>query len=103
MNYVYFIQHGFGSIKIAVSNDPEERCKNLQTGNQKKLRVVAQFPFKSRKEALQVEKDLHKVFEFARLEGEWFHKKILSKFKSRAKLFPNKFNGGPINKYDKLH
>lgn len=101
MTYVYFIQHGYGSIKIGVSDNPEERCKQLQTGNQKKLRVICKFPFERRRTALDLERELHEKFKEHRLEGEWFRKSILRKFKNRAVLFPNVFNGGMVNDYDK--
>lgn len=91
IHYVYMIQKGYGSIKIGVSNNPEFRLKQLQTGNHGSLYLIAKFPFESRKEAESMEKDLHVKFQSYRLEGEWFKKGILRLFKSRSKLFPNIF------------
>ena len=98
--FVYLIQHGYGGIKIGVSKDPKKRCKQLQTGNQKKLRVIATFSFKSKSEALIVEELLHRKFAQYRMNGEWFRKSILRKFKDRKSLFPKIFNSGMINDYD---
>ena len=89
--YVYFIQKGYGSVKIGVAKNPEARLKILQTGNHGELHLIAKLPFKSRPEAYTMEKELHKRFEKFKLTGEWFRKRILKEFKHRAKIFPQIF------------
>ena len=103
--YVYFIQKGYGSIKIGVSDNPEKRLKQLQTGNHGSLFIIAKFPFETRREALSLEYDLHKMFKNDKINGEWFKKSILRKFKDRSKIFPNIFRplskGECLNSYHK--
>lgn len=77
MTYVYFIQCGFGSVKIGVSDDPDERCATLQTGSQKPLRVIARFPMQNKAEAYAMERALHERLAPWRMKGEWFRKAIL--------------------------
>ena len=103
VTYVYFIQKGYGSIKIGVADDPDGRLKQLQTGNHGELFVIAKFPFQSREEALSMEKELHGKFSNDRMSGEWFHKRILRKFKDRSKIFPNIFNGNVNGKFNSYH
>ncbi len=81
MTYLYFIQRGCGSIKIGVSDDPESRCQQLQTGAEKALRVIAKFPMDSRAAAFSVEKQLHAKYAHLRMSGEWFKRRILKEMK----------------------
>ena len=89
--YVYLIQKGYGSIKIGVAKNPESRLKVLQTGNHGELFLIAKFPCTCRTEAYALESDLHKRFARFRLNGEWFKKIILRKFRHRAEVFPDIF------------
>lgn len=75
--YVYFIQQGFGAIKIGVSGDPDSRCIAMQTGTSKTLRVIARIPFTNRDEAFSMEKELHEKYIHLRLKGEWFKRGLL--------------------------
>lgn len=100
--YVYLIQKGYGSIKIGVSNNPEKRCQELQTGNHGSLFLIAKFPFSNRFEAMAMEKELHLKFNDYRLNGEWFKKGILRRFQKRSELLPHIFkeqNSGKFNSY----
>jgi predicted GIY-YIG superfamily endonuclease len=81
ISYVYLIQRGYGAIKIGVSDNPESRLKQLQTGAQERLRLIAKFPSNSRTEAFNLEKDLHDKLAHHRLKGEWFHRRILREMK----------------------
>lgn len=83
--YVYFIQQGFGGIKIGVSENPEARCAHLQTATPKKLRVIAKFVFDSRAQAFGMERDLHAEYAHLRMKGEWFRRAILREMKIRGK------------------
>lgn len=97
MTYVYFIQKGYGSVKIGVADDPERRLRELQTGNHGALHLIAKLPCPSRAAAFAMERELHERFQSDRLNGEWFHKRILRKFKDRATMFPQIFCSGVMN------
>jgi len=67
-SYVYFVQNLFtGNIKIGRSMYPETRFKELQTGNDCKLSLMAFC-----EEYYHKESKLHKQFSNYRLNGEWF-------------------------------
>lgn len=83
--YVYFIQQGYGNIKIGVSHDPQARCAQMQTGSAKVLRVLIQFPFESRAEAFAMEKSLHAAYAHLRVNGEWFKRALLRELKVRGR------------------
>ena len=108
ISYVYFIQRGYGAIKIGVSYNPEARCKCLQTADYKILHVIAKFPMSSRKEAFNMEKELHeKFFKYRLKNGEWFKKGIINEFQNKTELLPYMFDsdGNKISRYgpDKLN
>jgi hypothetical protein len=65
--WVYLIDDGGWAYKIGHARNPEKRLALLQTGTVEKLRVVAVIEG-SRK----LERDLHDLFGFCRLRGEWF-------------------------------
>jgi predicted GIY-YIG superfamily endonuclease len=85
MTYVYFIQQGYGSIKIGVSDDPEIRLKQMQTGTSRILRIIAKFPFANRTEAFNMEKQLHVEYAYLRTTGEWFKRRLLHDLKAGSK------------------
>ncbi len=66
---VYFIQDGpGGAIKIGVTaGSPQVRLSALQTGNPRRLELLASIPGSSREEAA-----LHERFAALRIQGEWF-------------------------------
>ncbi|WP_167546801.1 GIY-YIG nuclease family protein [Stieleria maiorica] len=69
--YTYFIQAGLcGDIKIGISNDPEGRRRQLQTGNSERLVILAVLPGDH-------ESYFHQKFRRHRLEGEWFQGDIV--------------------------
>lgn len=71
--YVYFIQSGpDGPVKIGLSNKPERRINQLQTGNPDELVMRHVIPG-----SLEVEQRLHQRFEPARIRGEWFGREYL--------------------------
>jgi len=86
MTYVYFIQQGYGAIKIGVSDDPDKRCSDMQTGSSKRLRVVARIPMEDRRQAMNLEKELHAAFSSLRIRGEWFNRRIIRNGKMK-KMF----------------
>ena len=91
--FVYFIQRGYGAVKIGVSKNPESRCKQLQTGNFKTLHVIAKLPCKSRAAAMTLEKTLHRRYNRFRLNnGEWFKKGVLRAIGDRREIMPQIFD-----------
>jgi hypothetical protein len=66
--FVYFIQHGdYGPVKIGVAADPEQRRRELQTGNPEQLAIRATVPG-----GRTLEVDLHRRFKDWHIQGEWF-------------------------------
>lgn len=85
--YVYLIQRGHGSVKIGVAKDPEQRCRNLQTANHRKLRVIVAIPCVSQSAAYRLERDLHARLARYRLgTGEWFRKSVIRALRSEFAL-----------------
>ena len=76
--YVYFIQQGGGGnqpIKIGISDDPDRRLVDLQTGNPTVLKIQLAIPFESRDQAFRAERTFHRTATFGRHKshsGEWF-------------------------------
>jgi hypothetical protein len=70
---VYFFQNGdFPQVKIGWTKDrPEERMKQLQTGNPNKLYLIGLYPTDKK----EMEKILHDRFKKYRIDpcGEWFY------------------------------
>ena len=62
--YVYIIQSGKtkkSPVKIGMSDDPEKRIKQLQTGNPQVLRIIISIKCNSRKRAFELERTLHRM------------------------------------------
>jgi len=73
---VYVIRNtGTGSVKIGVSRDPAERLKQLQTGSDAQLELVA---VKRTANAFAEEAALHRKHGERRLCGEWFSSETFS-------------------------
>lgn len=69
--YVYAIQNTTtGNIKIGISRNPEQRLKQLQTGNDCTLKLVA---YKKAKNKFKDETTLHYNYSSAHVRGEWFN------------------------------
>ena len=87
--YIYFIQDGEGgNIKIGFSGNPNERIKQLQTGNGKVF-----IPLLIQEGNEKNEDSYHEMFKEHHLHGEWFkpHDSILlfinsQKIKGETKL-----------------
>ena len=84
--YVYFIQAGYGAIKVGMAKNPEKRLADMQVSSSKPLRIVAKFPMPDRERARCLEKELHGLFADERIRGEWFNRRIVRKGRMR-KLF----------------
>jgi hypothetical protein len=68
--YVYAIKESeTGRIKLGISKDPEERLKQLQTGNSQKLELVA---YRKAENRYKDESATHLANAACRVRGEWF-------------------------------
>ena len=78
---LYIIRCGKTQLfKIGISNNPESRCKQLQTGNPENLKVYFQFEINNNKysniEASQIECTIHrflKEYNKKHVLNEWFN------------------------------
>ena len=70
-NYVYIIECQ-GKLKIGKSQNPEQRLKELNTGNPNKLRLIHCEKFASQKASSEAEAMMHYYFEAEKIRGEWF-------------------------------
>ncbi len=88
--YVYIIENIYlHDTKIGISNNPEKRIKQLQTGSSRQLVIRHTIKFNTRNEATRVENALHKKYSKYRLTGEWFeidYKKVLKYIEEKLKL-----------------
>jgi predicted GIY-YIG superfamily endonuclease len=68
--YVYLISDSNTyNYKIGISNNPEKRIKELQTGNENKLKIIHKVLCENYK---NVETALHNQYSFLEINGEWF-------------------------------
>ena len=68
--YVYAIRNTTtGNIKLGISRDPHERVKQLQTGNDCKLELVA---YKRAENRFEDEVSIHRHASPYHIHGEWF-------------------------------
>lgn len=75
--YVYFIQAGYGAIKVGMAKNPRQRLADMQVCTHKPLRLLAQFRMPDRQSARTLELELHRLFERERIRGEWFNRRIV--------------------------
>lgn len=76
---IYFIYekpevptHDILEFKIGESNDPVSRCKNLQTGNKRKLNIYKTIFCGTKPAAQALEATIHERYAHRRISGEWF-------------------------------
>ena len=67
--FIYFIENKKMYTKIGITSDIDKRMKELQTGNPFKLLVKYIFYDVN---ALNLEKEFHKIFENKKIRNEWF-------------------------------
>lgn len=69
--YVYAIRNTTtGNVKLGISRNPEKRLKQLQTGNDCTLELVA---YRKAENSFQDESALHHAHSAAHIRGEWFN------------------------------
>ena len=72
--YVYAIRNATtGNIKLGISRDPKERLKQLQTGNDCPLELVA---YKKAENRFEDEVSIHRHASANHVRGEWFDENV---------------------------
>ena len=71
MYCVYFLSNGV-NVKVGYSGDVEQRRKSLQGINKCELRLIHLCDGMSKKQAISLEAECHKVLNEHALGGEWF-------------------------------
>lgn len=90
--FLYVIRDTTSNVcKIGISNNPKNRKSSLQTSNPNKLKIS--LVFDTQKNAVKVERSLHKFFRKHRKHGEWFENvsndEIIKCLGDRAKQIEN--------------
>ena len=67
-SHVQFVE----AFKIGESDNPTQRCKTLQTGNMRPLKIYRCIECQSKKHAQKIESMLHRKFSKRRILNEWF-------------------------------
>lgn len=75
MKKLYIIGSDDGPFKIGISQTPEKRLKQLQTGNSNILKIQYQEEI-SFDNPFEFEKILHFNLKFKKLKGEWFNETL---------------------------
>jgi len=75
---VYFARtKSSGAVKIGVSKEPEQRVKELQTGNPMEIEVILTTTPPEGHTALEWEQGLQKLCQSYKMNGEWFEEKVI--------------------------
>lgn len=86
--FIYMMRCG-DFLKIGISDDPERRIKDMQTGNPIEIKMLDKIKLKSRENAMTLEVGIHEHLKSLGLHvrGEWFerHAKAVNCF-NRVKL-----------------
>jgi hypothetical protein len=69
MRYVYLIRGNDGRYKIGIAKNPNQRIKQLQTGNSDRLELIDVYQSEN---ASKIESALHFQYNHVRQHGEWF-------------------------------
>jgi hypothetical protein len=90
-SYVYAIYEDTDipkHVKIGKALDVADRLDGLQTGNPNKLKIAAVIECKSEQHAYAIESDLHRIYSYLHIRGEWFkwHPDILNQFKDSVNV-----------------
>lgn len=71
MNYIYVIGGTEKPYKIGITNNPERRLKNLQTGHPYELKIHYKEEIPESQVRL-IEQTIHKTIKHKQTKGEWF-------------------------------
>lgn len=70
--YLYVMDDSPYGRKIGISNDPENRLKQIKSHNPRDIEVIYKYECDERSHALSLEKKLHKKFNKKNIRNEWF-------------------------------
>jgi predicted GIY-YIG superfamily endonuclease len=70
--YVYLIGTEPGNKKIGIASKPNQRLRQIQTGNPEKLEIFFTHRVSSKELAKSIESAAHRDLAKFRLKGEWF-------------------------------
>ena len=80
MSFVYVIGRMYGDFKsmgaptkIGVSDNPWSRLRTIQTSCPFGIYIYHYYRFRSKEEAFDTERIVHKVLNKDRIQGEWFN------------------------------
>lgn len=79
MSFIYIIsqvKHQNGPVKIGISDNPQKRLKQIQTGHPEKIEIKHLEEISTRRKTLELEKNLHRDFSIYRSHGEWFNMNV---------------------------
>ena len=89
--YVYFIEDEHDHIKIGMSNSLDRRIDAIQTGNADKLKLYYAFIVRNRKDALQLEKEMHNLFSKHKIRREWFDAYFIKRYLRQETITTEKY------------
>jgi len=74
---VYLVRAGIkGPIKIGKAVNVKSRIETLQCGNHEELILMASIELGSEAKAYNIESQLHNIYRYANIRGEWFRGNI---------------------------
>ena len=77
--FAYAITDG-RALKVGITRSPENRLKELQTGQSVSLQVCAVREFENHLESVSFERRFHKSMKKWHIRGEWFNLNVLDAF-----------------------
>jgi hypothetical protein len=95
---LYFM-HSKHGVKVGISDDPESRLRQIQTGHPSKVELRKAIWFFSKSDAAAVEKMAHQVFRLrgTHTSGEWFDIKLNEAFGSVTKIVKELIETGKVD------
>ena len=70
--FLYVIGDGFCN-KVGIAKDPNMRLKQLQTGHPNQLELLETYKLRSKADAFELERAVHRELAEMRARGEWFN------------------------------
>jgi len=91
MRYVYLIRGNDDDYKIGIAKNPNQRIKQLQTGNSDELKLIETYQSEN---AFKIETALHNRYAHLHSHGEWFKLSLTEElnFKDECSEIDNTIN-----------
>jgi hypothetical protein len=99
MGSALYIMFSEFAVKIGISDEPEKRLGEVQTGHPAKLALGKVIWFFSRMDAALVEKTTHAKLHGAHASGEWFNVKFAEAADAVAKIVSDLIQNGQIDSH----